>query len=538
MGAYLYYTTNSNPEDVQNYLLEINQLNMKLIDELDEQGIFITCSKDDSFNKYATGDIKTSYGSVSAKFEEAGYAESDLLEMWTMIFEQLNERFEMKYFANSCAFSEKEHYFSLEQMKRITNNGKLLSGKTSKSDRARELYGKYLKLFSEPEDEIFNIAIVKDKDTVLVDGIWREVEFIGYCEKYRLKHFKDQVNGYIDELVDKIKGHRKYVPKIRYGGAVSDIEAYIVDNGTLIYLETVGTENMVKSVTSVLMQGRVIMNDITVDASFGLFSINKAGNKRKMTSLDDGLAHAILYHSPSISDTDFSVLIGRDKNELLTSFSAWLEKSQPLPYPKELTEEIYAKLQNNEKLEELTSLNIEAIKVDLSVLEEECYDLQEIILEVCKEHNLIDANAKPLKEDAPLPKSPYLKPSQVQKIFSTLKSMPKTYALNGVEIKPIGLKLFSPNMTLYITEADIGDEGNEFNNMHTQCYGYIENESDPQMSEWGYIDVPYYLELGIKVGKIGNVDMIGGFEQDLHFDDMHITSSGTILDTNEIKEVA
>jgi len=547
MGAYLYFKTESNPNEVANYLLEENQLNKKLFEEWEEQNIYINCDEDiewakkerpdlvDMFQKeYGTGSIKTS-GGISWKFNEAGYEYEDLAEMWIQIFEELNKRFKMKYYANSCAFTENECYFSLEQMKRITDNGKLLSGKTAKSDRARELYDKYYKLFSEPEKEIFDISKIEINDTVLLDdGKWYNVlekygdlklNWLGSDSIYSFKKVKD--------IVDKIIEHKKYVPKIRYGGSVCDIESYILDDvGTLIYLETVGTENMVKSITSVLMQGRVKMNDHTIDASFGVFSINKAGNKRKIISLDDGLAHAIVYHSPSIVDTNFSVLIGRDKDELLNSFSAWLEKSQPLPYPKELTKDIYKKLQDREKLEEFRSLNIEAVKVDLSVLEDEYNDLMEVILEVCKENGLVPENAKPLKQQFPLPKSNYLREEQVQKIYDTLNKMPKTYELENVDIKPIGLKLFSPNMTLYIIEADKGCEDDEFENMHTQCYGYIKNESDPQMSEWGYINIPYYLEMDIPIrvngtsGRIGNMNL--GFEQDLHFEDMYIDLKGKV----------
>jgi hypothetical protein len=467
MGAYLYFRTTSNPDAVNDYL-ETSKTQVKLR-EIDEQGIFIVDSqhldwvkenRPDLLNRETTklgiGDIKTS-GGISFKASEAGYDEEDLLEMWTQIFEELNKRFEMKYYAHSCAFSEDGHYFSLEQMKRITDNGKLLSGKSSKSEHVVELYNKYYEAFSEPEEEIFDISIIKKKDEVFINGDWRTVD-----ELYGKLRVQDGVTkyskSYLSEIAPLIEDHRKYVPKIRYMGAVCDIESYILDSGTLIYLETIGQEAMIRSITSVLMQGRTKMNEHSVDASFGFFDINKAGNRRKLVPLDDGIAHTILYHSPSIVDTNFSVLIGRDKEELLFSFSVWMEKSQPLPYPKNLTKEIYTKLQEKDKLKELTSMNIEAIKVDLSILEEECCDLQEIIIEVCKENGLISPDAKPLKQKAPLPQSPLLTEIQVQKIYDTLEKMPKTYSLEDVAIKPVGLKLFNHNMTVYVVEADGGSD--------------------------------------------------------------------------------
>jgi hypothetical protein len=393
-----------------------------------------------------------------------------------------------------------------------------------------------------PEVEIFDISILKEKDSVLLDDdVWYRVEEQWKALKLQWITKAKYSQRKIEDIQNLIKGYRQYVPRIRYMGAVSDVEAYAMDEGTLVYLETVGQESMVKSILSVLMQGRTKMNEHTVDSdALGYFSINKAGNKRKMTNLDNGLAHAILYHSPSISDTDFNILVGNNEEELLLSFEQWLEKSQPLPYPKNLTKEIYKNLQNREKLVELNAFNVKAIKVDLTIFEDDYHDLMEVIIDVCKKNGLISPDAKPLKAPKPqfpLPKSSYLLPRQVQKIYDKLNSMPKTYELDGVDIKPIGLKLFSPNMTIYITEADRGSSEDEYENMHTQCYGYVRNESDLDMSEWGYINIPYYLEMKIPIrGNVGGLN--AGFEQDLYFEDMYINSRGKVGKLETFKEVA
>ena len=190
---------------------------------------------------------------------------------------------------------------------------------------------------------------------------------------------------------------------------------------------------------------------------------------------------------------------------------------------------MYEKFKDKGKLKGLNTYNIEALKVDLSVLENDMEDMMDIILDVCKENGLISPDAKPLKEQFPLPKSPVLQKKQVKKIFDTLNSMPKTYELEDVDIKPVGLKLFSPNMTLYITEANRGCEDDEFENMHTQCYGYVKNESDPQMSEWGYINVPQYIEAGSGLNY---------FEQDLYFEDMYIDSKGNVSSKDNLEQFA
>jgi|GEM_PF-2850563 len=524
MGAYLYFKTLSSPDAVNDYL-ETNTLQKKLR-EIEEQGIWVVdqhhikwCKENRpdlvkwETSKLGTGDIKTS-GGISFKADEAGYDAEDLLEMWTQIFEELNKRFEMKYYANSCAFSEDGHYFSLEQMKRITQKGKLLSGKSSKSEHVVELYNKYFALLSEPESIDFDISIVKERDELKVGGNWYKVHdnWRGLCIQKGYQYIKL-------EDIEEIEEYKKNIPKIRYMGAVCDVEAVIEDSGTLIYLETIGQESMVKSVTSVLMQGRVRMNDHAVDASFGYFDINKAGNKRKMVSLDDGLAHAILYHSPSIVDTNFSVLIGRDKKELMRSFDAWLEKSQPLPYPKELSQKLYEKLEEKSKLKELTTHGIEAVKVDMAILEDEAHDLQELIIEVCKENGLIALDAKPMKQKAPLPKSPLLTAAQVQKIYDTLEQMPKTYELEDMKIKPVGLKLFTSGFTWYVVEADKGSEDDEFAGLHPQAFGYVVNEQYEE-GEWGYINIEEIVSVGA--------------EMDLYFEDMFISTKGTVGTMEEI----
>lgn len=543
MGAYLYFRTESNVDEVVKYLFEENQLNMKLR-EFEEQCIWMVDNKHLDWvkkerknmlewetAKFGKGDIKTSTYQ-SEKFEKAGYSYEDLTEMWTMIFEELNKRFEMKYFANSCALNPDSAYFTLEQIKRITDNGKLISGKTAKSASTRALYAKYKDIFSESEKKEFDISILKKDDKVLIDGIWYRLKYDNNEElrtEWNPRGLPHSLES-VEDLASLIEDYEKYIPKIRYDGAIADVEAYIIDDQALVYLETIGTENMVKAITSVLMQGRMKMNDHTIEASFGYFAINKAGNKRKMISLNDGLVHSILYHSPSIIDANFSVLVGRNDKDLENQFYIWMENTNFLPYPKHLIREIYKEIENQNLLKDLVSYGVKAIKIDSSLLEDEALILQNIIINVCKTNGLIDKNAKLLKQKAPLPESKYLTEKQVQKIMDTLDCMPKTYELEDIDIKPIGLKLFSPNFTLYITEADKGSKYDEFESMHTRCLGYVKNESDDLCSEWGYIDVPNYLKLVYPNG--------GGFEQDLYFEDMYIDSDGNIGSLEELKGTA
>ena len=382
----------------------------------------------------------------------------------------------------------------------------------------------------------FKLENVKEQDKVLINDKWYIVRYRN--QDYYINSPENMYNSVLlSEWVDKIQDYEKYIPQIRYSGSTAYIESYIKDNsGNLIFLECIGQEDMVKSITSVLMQGRVRMNDHSVDSGhIGYFGINKAGNKRKIVGLDEGVAHAILYHSPSISDNGFSVLIGRTKEELENSFLTWLEKNQPLPFPKKYSTHIYQKLVDRKKIYNLRGYNINAVQIDTKILEDNLVDLQEVILEVCKENNLVDENF--IKEEYPpfdisKIKSPYLTTKQIQKIYDTLNKMPKTYDLENIDIKPVGLKLFGPNFNIYVVEADK-------NPSMEQCFGYVENLSAPNCSEWGYINIPYYLEMGIDVPFMNvNRKITIGFEQDLYFEDKYITEDGEIVSKEQYKKIS
>jgi len=313
MGAYLTFKTNSNADKVTNYLIEESENNKKLI-ELDSNNIYINCNADIDWAKeeredlvdmmirqYGTGELKT-----SGFREIEDYTYEEIAEMWTSIFEELNKRFKMKYYARSCSLTT--DYFTVEQMKRITNNGELLSGKSSSKDYVVEKYNELYELLKEPEPQLFDISNIKENDRVLVNGKWLKVQESSFSNNFRVQtglNRWDMKN--IEDIRDIIQDVEKYIPKIVYDGATVDIERYVVDNGTLVFLEVIGQEYMIKSISSVLMQGRITMNKHTVFSDkIGYFSINKAGNKRDMKACKDGIAHAIVRHAPSIESNDFN----------------------------------------------------------------------------------------------------------------------------------------------------------------------------------------------------------------------------------------
>lgn len=370
----------------------------------------------------------------------------------------------------------------------------------------------------------FDISILKENDKVLMKGIWYKL-----VANWRTKSLcaVDPKQSYLtqtlEDIQDEIEDYQKYIPKIRYSGANADVEAYVKDGNTLVFLELVGQESMVKAITSVLMQGKTKMNEHTVELpAIRYYDINKGGNRRKIIDLGNGIAHAIVYHSPSIAENGFSILVGRDDNELLAQFSQWMEKSQPLPYPKELTEAIFKHLEQESSIQFVTTFGIRAVKIDMKILDNGFADLQDVILTVCRKNGLVSPNPKRLRQKAPLPTSPLLTVKQVEHIYNTIRKMPKTYELDGVKVKPVGCKLFNHNMTVYIVEQDRGSESDEFMGMQQAAFGYVENLSSPDCSEWGYLNVDEYIR--------------NGFEMDLYFENKFITQRGDIVD-NE-REVA
>ena len=102
-------------------------------------------------------------------------------------------------------------------------------------------------------------------------------------------------------------------------------------------------------------------------------------------------------------------------------------------------------------------------------------------------------------------KSPILLKSQVEIIYSRLSEAPKLCETDGIRIKEVAVKLFHPIFTLYVVEYDPKDR---------LAFGYMKNESDDDLSEWGYSNIDELIELG--------------FEMDLYFKDREISFDGSI----------
>lgn len=102
-------------------------------------------------------------------------------------------------------------------------------------------------------------------------------------------------------------------------------------------------------------------------------------------------------------------------------------------------------------------------------------------------------------------KSPLLMGSQIKIIYSKLSEAPKLYATDGLEVKEVAVKLFCPSMVLYVVEYDSDKR---------IAFGYMQNDTDLSLSEWGYSSIDELIE--------------NGFEMDLYFEDRVILQDGSV----------
>jgi len=108
-------------------------------------------------------------------------------------------------------------------------------------------------------------------------------------------------------------------------------------------------------------------------------------------------------------------------------------------------------------------------------------------------------------------KSPILLESQIEIIYARLSESPKLYETDGEEVKKVSVKLFHPLFTLYVVEYD---------SVEKLAFGYMENEQDRELSEWGYSSIDALIKLG--------------FEMDIYFENRSIRIDGSLLEREEV----
>jgi hypothetical protein len=101
---------------------------------------------------------------------------------------------------------------------------------------------------------------------------------------------------------------------------------------TLVYLTIAGQQDGVKSITALLMQGKLRQGDDYINTDGKIcFDINKAGNRRLLEPIGEGCAHCVLFHNSVLPSGNMRVLLAANETEAFTRFQQFLETASPLP---------------------------------------------------------------------------------------------------------------------------------------------------------------------------------------------------------------
>jgi hypothetical protein len=290
----------------------------------------------------------------------------------------------------------------------------------------------------------------------------------------------------------------KYHPLATFGGASAQIRELVSDrDSNILFLRLAGQEDQVRSITAVIMQGRMKLGDNYLRFSEHYVKVYPEGMRRIIKPIGDGMVDCVLYHRTLLPAVGMEALL-HSNGDCFESFKKFL---QLLPIPRlyrlengdALERKILQKLTDHEIVTKASTL---VGKVAISVINTEKLNADDYKI-------LRDAIVDVLKDvgysQAVTPKYDYM------------IGCPKLYAQDNAKFKKVHAKFFSPSMTWYITEYDV-EEG--------RCFGYVKNEADEQSSEWGY----FMLD---ELAEFKNNYPYHYVERDLHFgDDVYIDSNG------------
>ena len=137
MGAYLFYKVATGQGKIANTFLAEQPEHQKLLQMsrqlyFDDQSVVEWAKANNpSAVQYFIDSIDTGEWKASGICEDAGIeygvSYTDIFEYITVLLEKLRAVVSLKVYTGSCALDE--GYFTVEQLRRITDNGKLLSSR-------------------------------------------------------------------------------------------------------------------------------------------------------------------------------------------------------------------------------------------------------------------------------------------------------------------------------------------------------------------------------------------------------------------------
>jgi hypothetical protein len=120
--------------------------------------------------------------------------------------------------------------------------------------------------------------------------------------------------------------------EISFRHASARILQYAFADNHLIYLSMVGQETSIRSITAMLLQGLVQLdNDLVFFNGKSRFRIHGAGNRRLLEQIGEGYAHCVFFHESVLPGDKMRVLLADDEESAFARFQQFLETACPLP---------------------------------------------------------------------------------------------------------------------------------------------------------------------------------------------------------------
>ncbi len=92
-----------------------------------------------------------------------GLTHEEFFSMVADMFTKAQKWFEIEFYAGSCAFTLEEHYFSIADMRKMTLNGKYLTGKTKTPENYYPLLNKLIESQNIPSPNLESFVQVAHK---------------------------------------------------------------------------------------------------------------------------------------------------------------------------------------------------------------------------------------------------------------------------------------------------------------------------------------------------------------------------------------
>lgn len=302
--------------------------------------------------------------------------------------------------------------------------------------------------------------------------------------------------------------------KLRLGGAKASVVDLVKDEGKLVYARIAGQDMMVRSISSLIMQGQTKNGDHYLELENDHIGVFRGGTKRLITPISEGYVDCILYQQ-GIEPTqtmEYLFEVGNDGG--FKSFQNFL---QLLPIPRLIRTE-RGEIREKNILQELKDMSIVS-KLYTAIGDKTIWRIEKDQLQKDEYQILRDIIVDTLKSEGYEEKEPdALDTAELKK--HNLEGIPPLYTTDGYDTKKVHAKWFSPGMTWYLCELDpqTGD-----------AFGYVKNEAQEYCSEWTYFNVMELMDMQNQTFKNGAY-----VDRDLYLsDDIYIYQSrkGTVVGT-------